>query len=424
MAIAIVLGIVLVAIALFANPRVPLELTAVTVLALLASTGVLSLQDTFAGFANPTVVFIYALLAMTQGLVSTGIVEPICRQVARFSRAGERSFIVAVMIAVAVFSSLVSNTVTTAAFLPVVLSASRQAGLSAYRVLLPLAYASMLGGTIFLYGTSTNLVMSAALDERGMGAIGFAELTPMALPLCVLGIAMVVWLAPRLLSRHPDPFESEAPTSRIDALLGLRHETSPPLHLGRAALASAIFFTVLVLGSLEVVPLAAAGLGGVLLMIATGCLPSRRALRVDWSVVLLIGSMLALGKAMETSGTGAWLGDLLLGATGGLGPRAVLAALMLATIALSAPMSNQAAALVMLPVALAAADGMGLDARPFAIGVTLSASLSFVTPLEPSCVLVFGPGRYRFSDFLRLGLPVTLILVALLTWGVPSHWPW
>jgi di/tricarboxylate transporter len=144
---------------------------------------------------------------------------------------------------------------------------------------------------------------------------------------------------------------------------------------------------------------------------------------VDWRVVLLIGSMMALGVAMEESGAGRFLGNLAAGLGGYGGPRMVLLVMMTLTILLSAPMSNQAAALVMLPVAVSAATQLGVDTRPFAIGVTLAASCSFITPLEPSCVLVYGPGHYRFTDFFRLGTPLTALLLAFLVAVVPVVWP-
>src|SRR6185503_17130107 len=97
------------------------------------------------------------------------------------------------------------------------------------------------------------------------------------------------------------------------------------------------------------------------------------------------------------------------------GPRGILCAIMLATIVLSIPMSNQAAALIMLPVAIHVALDLGLAPRTVAIGTCLAASCAFLTPLEPSAALVYGPGRYRFRDFLRVGTPLTLLLLVLLT---------
>ncbi|HZA15040.1 MAG TPA: SLC13 family permease, partial [Myxococcaceae bacterium] len=134
-------------------------------------------------------------------------------------------------------------------------------------------------------------------------------------------------------------------------------------------------------------------------------------------------SMMALGTAMDKSGAGVLLGTQVAEMAQFAGHRGVLCALMLLTVLLSAPMSNQAAALVVLPVGISAASQLGVDPRPFAIGITLAASCSFITPLEPSCVLVYGPGHYRFTDFFRLGTPLTAVILALLTVAVPLGWP-
>jgi di/tricarboxylate transporter len=199
-------------------------------------------------------------------------------------------------------------------------------------------------------------------------------------------------------------------------------EYQPPRY-PKALLAVVLFLGALAVGTFKLLPLPVAGLAGMLAMIATGCVDSRRAFRVDWRVVLLIGSMLALGVAMEESGTGRFLGNLAAGLGEYGGPRTVLLLMMTLTILLSAPMSNQAAALVVLPVAISAAHELGVDARPFAIGVTLAASCSFITPLEPSCVMVYGPGHYRFTDFFRLGTPLTAVLLGFLVVMVPLLWP-
>ncbi|NTX54739.1 SLC13 family permease [Myxococcus sp. CA039A] len=596
MTIAIVLGIVVVALVLFSIDTIPIEVSSLVVVCLLALTGVLTPAQAFEGFSNDTVIFIFSLLAMTQGLASTGVVQLVGQRLAFFARFGHQTFVMAMMTVVAVFSSIISNTVTTAAFLPVAIGAANRAKVPKSKVLLPLAYASMLGGMVFLYGTSTNLVMSAALERMGMRGIGVAELAPVGLPVAVIGILVVVVLGPLLLpSREGKAGEEEwvlrdylteavlpegsryidKPLAEITEGLGLRvigivrdgraasaeptqllrgderllvegsredilrvkdlrgieirpdlrladedqldkdtalveatvppgsalvgrslreslfveryglvalalhrhpsiqrvtklqllgrifgerrmsllplavgdvlllrgprqkvselaeggqlvvlggHDYQPPRY-GKALLAVVLFLSALAAGSLDIVPLSVAGLTGMLAMIATRCVDARNAFRVDWRVVLLIGSMMALGLAMEVSGAGKYLGRHVaeLGDFGG--PRTVLVALMLLTILLSAPMSNQAAALVVLPVALNAATQLGVDVRPFAMGVTLAASCSFITPLEPSCVLVYGPGHYRFTDFFRLGTPLTALLLCVLTVAVPWVWP-
>lgn len=415
--IALVLAIVLIGIILFSLERIPLEVTALAVVCLLALTGVLTPAEAFAGFSNETVIFIFALLAMTQGLSATGVMHRAANALAHLGRLGSGGFLLGLMLLVAVFSAFVPNTVTTAAFLPAALRGARAAGLRRSRVLMPLAFASILGGMGFLYGTSTNLVVSARLDDLGLGPIGLVELTPAGLPAALLGVALIRLLAPVTLPTRTGVREEDRRARELhaEAHVAPRHS--------KAWLALSIFVTALVVGSVGLVPLSVAGVAGVLLMVLTGCLDAKHAFRIDWRVVLLIGAMMALGVAMEKSGAGHFLGGLAAEAAGVGGPRLVLLCLMLLTVVLSIPMSNQAAALVVLPVALSAAAGLGVNPRTFAMGIALAASCSFVTPLEPSCMLVYGPGRYRFSDFLRLGGPLTALMLAALLVLVPWAWP-
>lgn len=144
---------------------------------------------------------------------------------------------------------------------------------------------------------------------------------------------------------------------------------------------------------------------------------------IEWRLVMLIAGMTSFGLAMQKTGAADYLGAIIVDVTVPLGINATLAVFALLTVLLTQPMSNAAAALVMLPIAVATADAMSIDPRTLAVLVTLSASLSFVTPLEPASLLVYGPGKYRFIDFIRVGLPLTLIAVAILVYTVPILWP-
>ncbi|AKJ05806.1 citrate transporter [Archangium gephyra] len=303
--IALVLAIVFIGIVLFSIETIPLEVTALSIVCLLALSGVLTPAEAFAGFSNEMVIFIFALLAMTEGLSATGVMHRAGNWLAHFGRLGPRGFLLGLMVLVAVFSAFVPNTVTTAAFLPAALRGAKAAGLRRSRVLMPLAFASMLGGMGFLYGTSTNLVVSARLDDLGLGSIGLVELTPAGLPAAFLGVALVLLLAPVVLptrtsTNAPEVPGTLVPSAHAEGLAAPRHS--------KAFLALSIFSTVLVLGSTGRVPLSVAGVTGVLLMVLTGCLDPKLVFRIDWRVVLLIGSMMALGVAMEKSGAGLLLG--------------------------------------------------------------------------------------------------------------------
>jgi di/tricarboxylate transporter len=132
--------------------------------------------------------------------------------------------------------------------------------------------------------------------------------------------------------------------------------------------------------------------------------------------------MLSLGAAMEATGTDKFLAGHLVHVAGSLGPIWLLGGFFFLTVGLTQPMSNQAAAAVILPVAIEAALQLGLNPRTFAMMVAVAASCSYLTPLEPSCLMVYGPGRYRFSDFLKVGAGVTLVVFVLAMLLVPRIW--
>jgi di/tricarboxylate transporter len=192
----------------------------------------------------------------------------------------------------------------------------------------------------------------------------------------------------------------------------------------RAPIALAIFGGAVCAGAFKVVSLPVAMLLGAVLAFATRCItPEEAYSQVRWRVLILIASMLGLGAAMELTGTAAFLADQIVRVTGQSGVFWLLSAFFGLTVVLTQPMSNQAAAAVVLPVAIRTADQLGLNPRSFAIMVALAASCSYLTPLEPACLLVYGPGRYRFLDFLKVGALPTVLIYVLCILLVPVLWP-
>ncbi|MEC8988290.1 MAG: SLC13 family permease [Verrucomicrobiota bacterium] len=185
--------------------------------------------------------------------------------------------------------------------------------------------------------------------------------------------------------------------------------------------ALAFFAFAVIAGGLDLAPLPICFLSAAAMTVATGCITMQKAYEtVDWRVLIVIGGMTAFGTAMRESGTADWLADGISSAFDS--PRTVLAGFILLTIFLTQTMSNAAAALVVLPVAMQTADTLEVSGQTFAIAVMLGASSSFVAPFEPACILVSGPGKYRFTDYIKAGLGLTL-LVGFLVWlMVPIVW--
>jgi di/tricarboxylate transporter len=204
---------------------------------------------------------------------------------------------------------------------------------------------------------------------------------------------------------------------RINALRGqaglsLLGEVSEPLYHPRKGLLTIVFFgAAVIIGGLGLVPLSIAFLSAAVLTILLRCISIERAYEfVDWRLLVLIGGMTAFGTAMDKTGAASYLAGLVVSWFAPLGILAILGGFFALTILLTQPMSNAAAALVVLPVAISAAHQLGANERTFAIGIMLAASVSFITPFEPSCVLVYGPGKYRFIDFVKVGLGLTAVL--------------
>jgi di/tricarboxylate transporter len=192
----------------------------------------------------------------------------------------------------------------------------------------------------------------------------------------------------------------------------------------RAAVAGAAFLAMVVAGGAGWLSFPVAALIAAVVVVLARCIRTSEAYAaIDWRILIMVASLLGLATAMETSGAAAQLAARVADLAGGAGPLTLLAGFYLLTVILTQPMSNQAAALVVLPLAVRTALAVDLNPRAFAIAVCLAASCSFITPLEPASLLVYGPGRYRFRDYFVVGLPLTLLVFGLTLLIVPRVWP-
>jgi di/tricarboxylate transporter len=144
---------------------------------------------------------------------------------------------------------------------------------------------------------------------------------------------------------------------------------------------------------------------------------------VDLGVIFLIAGAFGVGAAIEGSGLGNILAQGVMGLFGGFGATGALLGVLVTTIVLTEMITNNAAAVLVFPIALATASSLGLDPRPFAMAIAVGASASFLTPIGyQTNTMVYGPGGYRFGDYARLGLPLTVLVVVLVIWLVPAFW--
>jgi di/tricarboxylate transporter len=590
------LVVVLAVLAVLVSERLSPALTMLAGVVVLLVAGVIDAGEAFSGFSNSAPLTVAALYVLAAAAGRTRVLEMIvARLPSRSSRnrgpadRGERGTLARVLVPTASASAFLNNTPIVAMAIPPVLSWCRRTGRSPSRFLMPVSFAAVVGGTVTLIGTSTNLVVNGLLEEAGEPGMGLFEIGAVGLPFAVLSLVVMIALTPLLLPDRRAPSESVDADAReftvemvvtddpagiagrsvaegglrslqgvylvevereghiissvrpdeilavgdrltfagnVTRILDLqqtpglssaeeRHFAgvgsaierrlyeavlSPGSGLVGATLKEAGFRgryggaviaihraderiagklgevrlrpgdVLLVLAGpafrpraldrrdfLVVAPLDGEGppreekaplvglvIVALLALVGTGVLdilpaaflaafavvalrvltPAEARDAVDIDVIVLIAASFGLGKAMESSGLAADLANVLVEPFGGLGDVGLLLGVLLATIVVTEMISNNAAAVLLFPIALATASAAGLDPRPFAIAVAIGASSSFLTPIGyQTNTMVYGIGGYRFGDFARLGFPLTILMVVVSVTIIPLVWP-
>jgi di/tricarboxylate transporter len=193
----------------------------------------------------------------------------------------------------------------------------------------------------------------------------------------------------------------------------------------KAGLAVGIFAVAILVASVGVLDLPVALAGAAALLVLFGIVPLRQLYEsVEWSVIVLLGSMIPIGWALEASGGTALIAQGIVGLSGDLPAPAVLALLIVVTMTLSDVMNNTATAVISAPIALDIANKLGVSPDPFLMGVAVAASCAFLTPIgHKNNTLIMGPGGYRFGDYWRMGLPLEVLIVIIATPTILMVWP-
>lgn len=197
------------------------------------------------------------------------------------------------------------------------------------------------------------------------------------------------------------------------------------LRKNRAFMALAVLLLVVVLTTLDIVPIMPAAIIGALGMVVTRCLTIDEAYNaINWKIIFLLGGVLPLGLALEQSGAALWLANNVLQPMADYGSILLLAVLYIITALLTEAMSNNAAAAILAPIAVTTAISLNIDPRPLLVAITFAASTSFATPIGyQTNTMVYSPGGYRFTDFTRVGGPLNFIFWGIAVLLIPLIWP-
>ncbi|MDT8319147.1 MAG: SLC13 family permease [Xanthomonadales bacterium] len=228
-----------------------------------------------------------------------------------------------------------------------------------------------------------------------------------------------------------DTLLMEGPAEGIKRLLddgeviNLSHPQERAVRRSKAPIALATILGVMGLAALNVMPIAGLAVIGAVIVMITGCVDADEAFdAIDWRILFLIFGMLGLSMGMDKTGAANWIVEGVVELTGGIGPLAMLAAVYLLTSLLTEMVSNNAVAVLIGPIVITLAQQLGLDPRPFIMAVMFAASASFATPIGyQTNTFVYGAGGYRFTDFLKVGVPLNLIFVVVAVIVLPIFFP-
>jgi len=221
------------------------------------------------------------------------------------------------------------------------------------------------------------------------------------------------------------PSERASLLGSDDDFLLMTHDVEPAARVGRAPLAVLIMAAVVLPVLLGWLPIAIAAVSGAALMVLTRCLSMDAAYKaIEWRSIFLIAGMLPLGTALAETGAAALAAETIVQAVGSFGPWAVLIALCLITSLGTTVIPTAALVVLLAPIALTASEATGLSPYAAMMGIAMAASASFTSPVShPANVLVMGPGGYRFVDYVKLGVPLTIVVLLIVFLVLPFYWP-
>lgn len=415
--IVVTLVLLVFAILMFVLEKIPLALTSMIVCVSLVLTGVLDVQEAFAGFIDTNVILAVAMFIVGGALFETGMANSIGGVVTKFAKT-ERQLIIVIMVVVGGMSGFLSNTGTAAVLIPVVIGIAAKSGFSRARLLMPLVFAAAMGGNLSLIGAPGNMIGQSALQEMGL-KFGFFEYGKVGLPMLICGIIYCATIGYKLL---PDcPQSSEA------SVYDQEQQVNVPKWKQIVALVVLILTILAMIFEDKIgVSLAVSGCVGAIILVLTGVISEKQAFKaIDLQTVFLFGGTLALAEALEKTGAGALIADMVIGALGkNSSPFVLLVVVFVLACVMTNFMSNTATTALLVPISISIAQGMGADPRAVVMATVIAGSCAYATPIGmPANTMVLAPGGYRFKDYVKAGLPLILVSAVVSLILLPIFFP-
>ena len=423
----ITLCVLAVAAFLFVTELIPLAVTAMAACTMLGILGVLPAKQVYAGLSNSTVVLFGGMFVIGAAMFKTGLAEAIGIAVVKKAGTGEIRLMGAIMLVTIILSSVSSNTGTVACLMPVIVGICQAAKIPASKELMPLAIAANVGGTITMIGTPPNVIVTGALSAAGLPTFGFFEFAYIGIPL-----SAIIFFWTLFVGRHFLPDKSAGAMDE-EAVKAAKEEAgagddNAPKSKTKMWISGLILIGVVLAMALELptLPLQTAAVTGAILCVITGCLKEKEAYAgIDWVTIFLFAGMMPVATALDQSGAGKMIADAVIGVMGSdPSPYFATAVLFALSCIMTQFMSNTASCALLAPIGISIAQGMGADPHAVLMAIGVAASCAFGTPVgTPPNTLVLGPGQYKFTDYVKAGVPLILVCFVVSLIIIPMVWP-
>ena len=414
--------ILVAAIILYATEKIPLAATSVLIVIALSVTKVLKASEALSGFSNTTVVLFAGIFVLGGALEKTSLSTRIGNTLHRFV-GNERALITMTMVVTTIFSAFLSNTAVAAIMLPIIMSICKSVRINPSKLLLPMATGAVIGGGITLIGGPGNAAVVTALENvtGGSQTYGFFDFTVAGLPIAIVAALYVWFLGWKALPDNQVDF---------DAIRVEQRSVPSQLDPGKEKL-TYVIVTATILGlifspQIGLATWLIAMIGAILLLLA-GIMPEKEALNaISWKTLIMFAGVLPLTTAMQNTGASDLLGQFIIGIIGESANVFVITAVMFGLSAIITQfMSNTASLALLCPLAGIIAVQMGADPRSLIMATASGCALSICTPIgAPPQALVYGPGNYRFWDYIRFAGPVLVLCWLFSTAYLPLVWPY
>lgn len=484
-----------------------------TVVVLFMCVGILSPKEMLEGFSNKGMITVAMLFLVSEGVRQSGALGQVIKKLLPVGKTTVFKAQLRMLPAVAAISAFLNNTPVVVIFAPIIKHWAEKVNLPATKFLIPLSYATILGGICTLIGTSTNLVVHGMILEAGYEGFTMFELGKVGIFIAVAGILYMLAFSKRLLPESRDSLNSEdgeeesSKLHRVEAIIGprfpginknlktfdfYRHYGAIVKEIKRAGQSITIGLddvdfregdTLVLLADDSFIP--TWGESSVFIMLANGkdadeskssnkkkwfalCLlvfmiagatlgelpvtkemfpdikldmfffvcittiimawtklfpPKKYTKYISWDILITIACAFAISKAMENSGFADLIAQNIISMADSYGPYALLAVIFIITNLFTELITNNAAAALAFPIALSVANQLGVSPTPFFVVICMAASASFSTPIGyQTNLIVQGIGNYKFTDFVKIGLPLNIITFLLSVFLVPLFW--